>query len=294
MHVNEVCKRLQMTRRAVKYYEEQGLLHVTKDENGYRNYSEENIRTLMEISAYRKLGIGIHDIKLLLRGDRNVLDKIYQKKAADIRSSQKELDALAAYMKNQNVQLLNESLDYDTIQTSLQSLFPGFYGYYMTKHFSPFLQITITSEAQKKAYANILAFLDNAGIRLPLLIRLFGYLAYRFLPPDAKENFADEMNQRIQTILHPSEETFEALKERTVKAARRRQNPIHKYSPYMLSMKRLYKRLKDCGYNDIFIPNMMDLSPTYRQYHDALMQINDRVTKETGIHYDAAYNLVMH
>ena len=61
MQLNEVIKQVDMTKRAIKYYEEAGLLSVNKDENGYRNYTEEDISVLKEISVYRKLGISIKD-----------------------------------------------------------------------------------------------------------------------------------------------------------------------------------------------------------------------------------------
>ena len=46
MRINEAAEKVGMTKRAIKYYEEQGLLTVSKDENGYRNYTEEDIRIL--------------------------------------------------------------------------------------------------------------------------------------------------------------------------------------------------------------------------------------------------------
>ena len=82
MKIHEVVKEAGLSKRAVKYYEEEGLLTVKKDQNGYRNYSEENIRTLKEISVYRKLGIGIKEIKKLLAGDdKDLLMRIYKEKA---------------------------------------------------------------------------------------------------------------------------------------------------------------------------------------------------------------------
>lgn len=45
MKLQEVAQQVQMTKRAIKYYEEKGLLHVEKDENGYRRYTEEHIAT---------------------------------------------------------------------------------------------------------------------------------------------------------------------------------------------------------------------------------------------------------
>lgn len=66
MRINDVVQKVDLSKRAVKYYEEQGLLQIKKDENGYRNYTENDVKILKEISVYRKLGISIADIRLLL------------------------------------------------------------------------------------------------------------------------------------------------------------------------------------------------------------------------------------
>lgn len=46
MLLNEIIKEVGITKRAVKYYEEKGLLSVDKDSNGYRNYSMQDVKTL--------------------------------------------------------------------------------------------------------------------------------------------------------------------------------------------------------------------------------------------------------
>ena len=74
MLLNEIINKVGMTKRAVKYYEEKGLLAVDKDNNGYRNYSAQDVETLKKISVYRKLGISIKDIQNLLEtGDKSIL-----------------------------------------------------------------------------------------------------------------------------------------------------------------------------------------------------------------------------
>ena len=45
--------------------------------------------------------------------------------------------------------------------------------------------------------------------------------------------------------------------------------------------------------NDIFIPNLMLLSPTYAEYKKALDNVNDRMCRELGLYYDSNYNLVI-
>ena len=74
MLLNEIINEVGMTKRAVKYYEEKGLLSVDKDNNGYRNYTAQDVETLKKISVYRKLGISIKDIQSLLEtGDVPVI-----------------------------------------------------------------------------------------------------------------------------------------------------------------------------------------------------------------------------
>lgn len=51
MLLNEIINEVGMTKRAVKYYEEKGLLSVDKDNNGYRNYTAQDVETLKKISV---------------------------------------------------------------------------------------------------------------------------------------------------------------------------------------------------------------------------------------------------
>ena len=63
MRIHEAAKAVGCTQRAIKLYEEKGLLPpISRSENGYRDYSEEDIRILHEIQAYRKLGISLSDM----------------------------------------------------------------------------------------------------------------------------------------------------------------------------------------------------------------------------------------
>lgn len=91
MTINEIAKELNITKRAMKYYEEQGLLKVAKDSNGYRNYSEQDVEMLRIISVYRKLGISISDIKKLLeKEDKDILLGILADKEKELREKTTE------------------------------------------------------------------------------------------------------------------------------------------------------------------------------------------------------------
>ena len=68
MQLKEVMKETGLSARAIKYYEEQKLIHFRKEENGYRCDTSEDVHILRRISVYRKLGISIMDILALLKG----------------------------------------------------------------------------------------------------------------------------------------------------------------------------------------------------------------------------------
>ena len=66
MLINEVCKRCGLTKKAIEYYEEQGLTRPQIMENGYRVFSEDDVIQLNKIAVLRGLGISVSDIKTVL------------------------------------------------------------------------------------------------------------------------------------------------------------------------------------------------------------------------------------
>ncbi|HIR88223.1 MAG TPA: MerR family transcriptional regulator [Candidatus Fimimorpha faecalis] len=294
MQINEVTQQVDLSKRAIKYYEEQGLLTVKKDSNGYRNYTEENLTTLKEIAVYRKLGINISDIKQLLKSkDIQLLETIYKQKASDLHVQQKQLEALRSYIQDHNVDRIYESVDYQTIAQALQDMIPGFYGYYFMNHFMPYLQIPITTKEQRIAYENIIQFWDNTTIRIPFFMKLMNFIFYRFTPKASMEQMVFRMESQIQQYLNPSEEEYKKLKEQTIRNVKLKNSLFYKYHPIFISQRKFMKQLQKQGYNDIFIPNMIALSPKYKEYHDALMNINNRICNDLGLFYDSNYNLIL-
>lgn len=66
MKINEVERLVGITKKNIRFYEEQGLLSPKRQvENGYRNYSEEDVQMLWRIKFLRKLSIPIDEIRKL-------------------------------------------------------------------------------------------------------------------------------------------------------------------------------------------------------------------------------------
>ena len=124
MRLNEVVRKVDLSKRAVKYYEEKGLLKVKKDSNGYRNYTPEDVKILEKISLYRKLGIGIREIKILLEeGDDRLLDQISSEKEQEIRKLTVQWEELKKYIQTKEIESVCSVIDYKTIGEKLKDMF---------------------------------------------------------------------------------------------------------------------------------------------------------------------------
>ena len=288
MLLNDMIKEVGMTKRAVKYYEEKGLLSVRRDHNGYRNYTQQDLDTLKKISIYRKLGIPIHDIKTLLkRNDKAILLRIYREKIQEKELQEQEIKALKDFIDNGDMNKANELLDYQTIENALTSLLPGKgWSDYFVQHFKPFLNIRITTSEQKQALQNILEYCDETTLKIPFLMRL----GIKVAGETTKETrTADEM---ISYYRDMSQEEYERLKTSVLKGAKSKSG-ISKYHPAYVAQRKMMKEFQNKGYNDIFIPNLMILSPKYSEYKKALKSVNERICRDLGLHYDTNFNLIL-
>ena len=57
MRIGELARRTGATRKALRYYEEVGLLGADRLPNGYRDYDERDVRLVTEVRALNSLGI---------------------------------------------------------------------------------------------------------------------------------------------------------------------------------------------------------------------------------------------
>ena len=75
MKINEVEALAGITKKNIRFYEEQGLLSPRRNaENGYRDYGEEEVQILLRIRLLRKLGLPIEEIRQMLQGVHTVGD----------------------------------------------------------------------------------------------------------------------------------------------------------------------------------------------------------------------------
>lgn len=69
MRINQVEELVGITKKNIRFYEEKGLLNPARNaENGYREYSEEDVVVLQKIKLLRQLSIPIEEILKLQQG----------------------------------------------------------------------------------------------------------------------------------------------------------------------------------------------------------------------------------
>ena len=69
MKINEVEAQVGITKKNIRFYEEQGLLSPRRNsENGYRDYGETEVAILRQIKLMRKLGVPLEEIRRMQAG----------------------------------------------------------------------------------------------------------------------------------------------------------------------------------------------------------------------------------
>ena len=69
MKINEVETQVGITKKNIRFYEEQGLLSPRRNsENGYRDYGEAEVAVLRQIKLMRKLGVPLEEIRRMQAG----------------------------------------------------------------------------------------------------------------------------------------------------------------------------------------------------------------------------------
>lgn len=276
MLINEVCKECNLTKKAIEYYGEQGLISPTVMENGYRYFSEDDISKLKRIAILRGLGLAVSDIRAVLeKGDATTIYDVLQKKELEISDLQEKQALIRQLAEHNNWDIIRSQID--TLQKKQSVLnrmfdkFPGYYGKMVCLHFSQFLSDPITTAEQQDAFETIIGFLDDVNI---------------VIPEDLKELLDELTRNTDSTVIQSAYSDLAAAMENPEQYISNNNEMINQYRSIIVSdeykatpMYRLQELLKqfqkENGYNDIFIPAMQRLSPSYREYYKKLLAANE-------------------
>ena len=278
MQIKEVCRECGLTKKAVEYYEKQGLIQPYTEDNGYRNYNSDDVTRLKEIAVLRSLGISINNIRSILAN--------HNKAAALLRCRELiglEQERLSIQCKG--IELLAEQYDVDRtreyllahlepsliLREKLMQAFPGAYGVYLSLHFGRFLNEATDSPEKETAYRNILAFLDEA----PALTDELACLIEDNFPVGDKATLAG-LDASIMEALTDTEGYIEQNADTIATYLEWLASEDYKTSPAYHLKKMLLSYQKNYGYQDVFIANLKIISPAYNVYMETLEAANAR------------------
>lgn len=281
MLIGEAAAKTNLTKKAIEYYTEQGLINPEISHNGYRNFSEDDISILRKILVLRSLDLSVTEIKEFLSDNgHGKIQEIINRKA---------LEAQAFKEKEKLLRELSEKTDWDKVQeeteklqrknsvlTQLLNCFPGFYGQYLIVHFAPFLNDPIATPEQQKAFDTAVSFLDNLKIDIPDDLHKFIYE----ITKEMDINFAEKMSKNLQKSVENPKKYFGENHENIELYKKMKESEEYKSSPAFRLNEYFRKISSESGYYDIFIAAMRKLSPSYEAYYQKLMEADRIFTQE--------------
>lgn len=260
MLIHEICKITGLTRKAVEYYREQGLISPLERENGYREFTDSDAERLQKIAVLRRLDVPVERIRAILSDESG----------SELRATavQARLDAQASARRQELLERLSGGADYALIGGELLSadrqraiidrltdVFPGIFGQYLALHFARFLAGKIETAEQEAAWETMVGWLDDAP-PLPEGIRAWFEAATAGVGGQALA----EMSDRMYEVMSDGERFRAAYERGKALQADFAASPV---AGYIADMKAF---LEDSGYYRTFIPALRRLSPEYDAY----------------------------
>lgn len=278
MLIHEISQTTGLTKKAIIYYTEQGLVTPAILANGYRDYDKEAVTKLQKIDLLRKLSFSTAEIRQIFNENtKDILATLAVKKELHLEQEQAKNALLQELCAGKSYSEIREKLlaleQKETITNKLLTAFPGYYGRFIALHFAPFLNEPIQTAKQQKAYETILAYLDE----LPPLT----------FPDEVQEYFEQSTShlgtEEIIAINESTRSSFEQP-ERFLTEHREvieeylalKQSDEYKNSLAGKLATALQEFNSSSGYNDIFLPALKELSPSYAAYQEQMLAANEK------------------
>ena len=113
MKIKQVEELVGITKKNIRFYEDQGLLEVKRAENGYREYGLNDVKRLQEIRLLRKLAIPIEDMRQMYAGQKS-LRSCLEYQVEEMERQKKNLVQVQAFCEG----LLNADLSLETLDAT--------------------------------------------------------------------------------------------------------------------------------------------------------------------------------
>lgn len=123
MKINEVEALSGITKKNIRFYEDAGLISPKRNaQNGYREYSEEDVALLRRIRLFRKLGVPLEEIRQMLAGNYTVADGM-RRHSITLEREQRNLEqSMQMCRQMQSMEVPVNQLDAEEILTQMALL----------------------------------------------------------------------------------------------------------------------------------------------------------------------------
>lgn len=279
---NEVQEKTNLSRKAIEYYEEKGLVHPKKLENGYRDYSDGDVEVLKKISLLRNLGLSISEIALYLDSKEEVLASILRRKEHELDICEKRKNVLNLIVKGESIDLINEELAVidaqETIYDKLIRIFPGYFGQLIFSSYKIFLNESLNKD-EEAAFNEYIKFLDSLP-NFELSKEEKDYIEAISSSFDMKT--LDDLNKGKLIAIENSKIWLEDNKD-YIKVYKEYKNTDEYKNGLMKSIQdKLKKFMQENNYYEKAIPLIRKFSKSYNAYYEKLLKANEEYLKFKG------------
>ncbi|MEL4010925.1 MerR family transcriptional regulator [Bacillus velezensis] len=297
MNIKEAAGQTGLTKKAIKYYEQEGLITVSKNpDNGYREYSAQNVNTLKMIAALRMLALSVSDIKaFLLEGSslHDILRQQHQKLSRQIEELEQERKLTEMLIKRvedaENVDSILHDIGEVKIDEpkymglQLKKLFPGDFGEFIASLFEPFLDFSIDTDEKKTIWAELINVLDDME-EVPAahpMMQLVGKEA-----PAQLQQHKVQHDQFIERILERDPATWDTHKNIIIQLVKRVQTD-EEYRESLIKVGESASDLPALKAGSPFSNLLQKLSPKYDTYVRLQLELKKEADEELGFDSEA-------
>ena len=271
---SEVQNKTGLTRKAIEYYEEKGLIDPVRLENGYRDYSEENVEILEKVALFSKLGLNLKEIREIIF-EGGSLSSLLRNRQYELSMEEKKEEILEMIVKDADKSTIDEKVKSlersDTIYRKLVNVFPGYYGHLFFSAYRPFLNEPLKDDG-RAAFEKFVGYLDS----LP-----------EFNLTDEEKEYLDkisagfdmetleDINRSKIAAVSNSKEWLEENREIIDEYERYKNSDEYKNSEVKKLQDKLSKYMTDNNYYEVAIPLIRKFSPSYDDYYRKLIKANE-------------------
>ncbi|MEC4577018.1 MerR family transcriptional regulator [Streptococcus dysgalactiae] len=273
---SEIQEKTGLTRKAIEYYEEKGLIKPLKLENGYRDYSNQDLEILNKIYLFRKIGLSISEIEEYLSSNSSSLASILRRKEHHLEIEQKRKEVIELMVKKESRDIINSKIALieaeESIYEKLENTFPGYFGQLIFSAYQPFLNKALDKEG-KAPYKEFVAYLDSLP-SFTLTKKEQEYIEEASTTYDM--NTLKVVNESKIKAIENSEKWLEENKDIISQYQDYKNSDDYQNSPLKIIQDKLQKYMQDNKYYETAIPLIRKFSKSYDEYYQKLLVANDK------------------